>query len=303
MILFGYTLMCLIFGTTFLAIKIGIDAGAPPFFSAGIRFFLAGLILFLWMVWKRKASLSLLLHKEMVITGIGLTFGVFATLYWAEQYVTSGIASVLAATAPLMILLLQSSIFRQKVSVTAMLGCFLGFTGVILLLLPNDYAEVSTLWIFGCIAILIGQLFYSSGAVYSKRVIERFQHTSPIALNAAQMMYGGGMLLFLSFFTEKMYIESVLSTNALLSLLYLIIFGSMIGHSLFYWLVAKTNPVLPSTWLYISPLIAISLGVTFYNELLSIYSMVGGITIIIGIVLINLDNLRYLVGHTKTREY
>lgn len=81
MIILAYGLVCLIFGTTFLAIKIGVDAGAPPFFSAGLRFFLAGAILFLWMVWKRKANFSLLLRKEMLFTGATLTFGTFATLY------------------------------------------------------------------------------------------------------------------------------------------------------------------------------------------------------------------------------
>ena len=69
----------------------------------------------------------------------------------------------------------------------------------------------------------------------------------------------------------------------------------MMGHTIFYWLVAKTNPVFPATWLYISPLIALSLGVMFYHEPLSVMSLVGGITIIIGIVLINLSNLKQLL--------
>jgi drug/metabolite transporter (DMT)-like permease len=295
MVLFNYVIMCLIFGTTFLAIKVGINAGLSPFFAAGIRFFLAGMILFLWMIWKRKARVSLLFCKEMFLTGIGLTFGVFATLYWAEQYLSSGIAAVLSATAPLMILLLQTSISRQRLSVTSWAGCIVGFVGVILLVLPGVTITFSKFWLFGCIAILIGEVFYSTGAVYSRRVIQRFQDTSPIALNAAQMMYGGGMLLALSLFTEKVHFESMLSQNAVISLLYLIIAGSMMGHTIFYWLVAKTNPVFPSTWLYISPLIALSLGFFLYNEPLSFLSLIGAITIIVGIVLINLDNLRQIV--------
>jgi drug/metabolite transporter (DMT)-like permease len=296
MIIFSYLLMCVIFGTTFLAIKVGIDAGAPPFFSAGIRFLLAGLILFVWMVWKRRAKVSLLLRKEMLITGIGLTFGTFSALYWAEQYVTSGIAAVLSATGPIMILLLQAIILRQKVSVQSMSGCFIGFAGVILLLLPSISVEVNLFWVFGCIMILVGEIFYSSGALYSKHVIQRFTDTSPIALNAAQMMYGGGMLLLLSLFTEHVNIESILTLNTVSSLLYLIVIGSMMGHSIFYWLVAKTNPVFPSTWLYISPLIAVGLGVLLYNEVISWIAVTGVVTIIIGIVLVNIDALRQLIG-------
>lgn len=295
MILFNYILMCLIFGTTFLAIKVGIDAGASPFFSAGIRFFLAGVILFLIMVWKRKASVSILFCKEMFLTGLGLTFGVFAPLYWAEQYLSSGIAAVLSATAPLMILLLQTSISRQKLSFTSWAGCLVGFAGVILLILPVITITFSMFWMFGCIAVLFGQFFYSAGTVYSRHVIKRFQDTSPITLNAAQMMYGGGMLLVLSLFTEQVSMESMLTPSALISLLYLIIVGSMMGHTIFYWLVAKSNPVFPSTWLYISPLIALNVGFFLYNEPLSFLSLVGGITIIVGIILVNMDNLKQLV--------
>ncbi|EJL27701.1 DMT family transporter [Brevibacillus sp. BC25] len=297
MVLLNYVVMCLIFGTTFLAIKVGIDAGAPPFFSAGIRFFLAGVILFSFMLWKKQARLSLLLHKEMFFTGIGLTFGTFATLYWAEQHISSGIAAILSATAPLMVMLLQTGISRQKLSAISWAGCLVGFAGVVLLILPGATTiSFSFLWLAGCIAVLFGQIFYSAGAVYSRSVIQRFQDTSPIALNAAQMMYGGAMLLVLSLFTEQVHIESMLTANAIISLLYLIVVGSMMGHTIFYWLVAKTNPVFPSTWLYISPLIALSLGVILYNEPLYLLSLAGGITIIVGIILINMDGLKKLMG-------
>lgn len=295
MVLFNYIAMCLIFGTTFLAIKMGIDAGASPFFSAGIRFFLAGVILFSWMYWKKKASLSILFSKEMLFTGIGLTFGVFAALYWAEQYISSGIAAILSATAPLQILLLQTIMSRQKLSASAWAGCIVGLTGVILLLMPGLAINLNKFWVLGCIVVLVGQLFYSGGAVYSRHVIQRFHHTSPIALNAAQMMHGGFLLLLLSLFTEQAHIETMFTPTAALSLLYLIFVGSMMGHTIFYWLVAKTNPVFPSTWLYISPLISLSLGFFLYDEPLTVLSLIGGVTIIFGIVLVNLENLKKLV--------
>ncbi|MGF9818927.1 DMT family transporter [Brevibacillus agri] len=296
MVFANYIAMCLIFGTTFLAIKVGIDAGAPPFFSAGIRFFLAGLILFAVMAWKKQAPLSILLRKEMVFTGICLTFGVFATLYWAEQHLSSGIAAVLSATAPLMVMLLQTGLSRQKLSASSWAGCLIGFGGVILLLLPGLTFSFSMLWVAGCIAVLFGQVFYSAGAVYSRRVSQQFKDVSPITLNAAQMMYGGILLLIASAFTEQVHMEFLLSPQAVLSLLYLIFVGSMMGHTIFYWLVAKTNPVFPSTWLYISPLIALALGVALYQEPLYLSSLTGGIAIIAGIVMINWKTLQQLVA-------
>ncbi|MDQ0875678.1 drug/metabolite transporter (DMT)-like permease [Paenibacillus sp. V4I3] len=300
MIIFNYLLVCLIFGTTFLAIKVGVDASTPPFFSAGIRFFVAGLILFFWMVWKKKANLSLLIHKEMLLTGIGLTFGTFSTLYWAEQYVSSGFAAVLSATAPMMMLVLQTLVLRQKTTSRSAFGCILGFVGIVLLLLPHLTITANIRWIIGCVAILVGQIFYSSGALYSKRVIQRFPQASPIALNAAQMIYGGLLLLILSLFTENVDINSLLSARAIGSLLYLIVIGSMVGHSLFYWLVAKTNPVFPTTWLYVSPTIALTFGVLLYGETITWVSAIGVITIITGTVFANLDSLKQLIHKRRT---
>ncbi|MBM6995301.1 EamA family transporter [Paenibacillus sp. DXFW5] len=295
MILINYLIVCLIFGTTFLAIKIGVDHAVPPFFSAGIRFLAAGAILFLWMVWRKKADFALLLRKEMLVTGGLLTFGTFSFLYWAEQYVTSGIAAVLSATGPLMILLMQMIVLRQKATRRAVLGIIIGFAGVMLLVLPNlTSVQDESRWVIGCAAILTGEVLYSIGALYTKRVTQSYAEVSPIALNAAQMIYGGLLLLILSGFTERVTAEDLLQPSALGSLLYLTVVGSMVGHSLFYWLVAKTNPVFPSTWLYVSPLIAMTIGVLFYGETAGWFAVLGGITIIAGTVLTNLDSLRQL---------
>ncbi|WP_169082315.1 DMT family transporter [Paenibacillus sp. PL91] len=300
MIIINYLLICFIFGTTFLAIKIGVDASTPPFFSAGIRFFVAGLLLFLWLVWKKKASFALLIHKEMFITGIGLTFGTFATLYWAEQYVSSGIAAVLSATAPMIILVLQVLVMRQKTSARSVFGCLLGFAGIVILLLPRLSLSHDIGWIIGCVAILFGQIFYASGTLYSKRVIQRFPQASPIALNAVQMIWGGLLLLILSSITEQVDIQSMLTTKAIGSLLYLIVIGSMVGHSLFYWLIAKTNPIFPATWLYISPTIALVLGVLLYGETITWLSVIGVFTIIGGTICANLDSLKLLIDKRRT---
>lgn len=295
MIMLAYGLVCLIFGTTFLAIKIGVDAGAPPFFSAGLRFFIAGTLLFLWMVWKGKADFKLLLRKEMLLTGATLTFGTFAALYWGEQYVSSGLAAVLSATGPIMILLLQTFILRQKASAVSLFGCILGLTGVLLLVLPNLALKVSTLWFIGCIVILLGEISYSVGAVLSKKVSNGLAEVSPIALNAAQMMYGGLLLLILSLATEKLDLAAQFSLPFSLSLLYLTVIGSMVGHSLFYWLVAKTDPVFPSTWLYVAPPIAVGVGVLFYNETVNGLTLIGIVTILAGTMLVNAAALKGFV--------
>ncbi|MEO3947326.1 EamA family transporter [Gorillibacterium sp. CAU 1737] len=302
MIMLAYSLVCLIFGTTFLAIKVGVDAGAPPFFSAGLRFFLAGLILFLWMVGKGKARFSLLLCKEMLFTGAMLTFGTFSTLYWAEQHISSGLASVLSATGPIMILLLQTALLRLRAPRRALWGCLIGFAGVLLLVLPSLAFRPSPLWFIGCAAVLVGEFSYAAGALYSKKVITAFSETSPIALNAVQMMYGGILLFLLSLATESVHPQVFLSFQTAGSLLYLTVVGSMVGHTLFYWLVAKTNPVFPSTWLYVSPPIAVGVGFLLYGEVVSGLTLLGVFTIIAGTVLVNADALKQLLRRPQSRR-
>jgi drug/metabolite transporter (DMT)-like permease len=294
MVFINYVIMCLIFGTTFLGIKIGVDAGMPAFFSAGLRFFIAGILLFIFLVWKGKAKVNLLFHKEMLVTGICL-FGTFSTLYWAEQYVTSGVAAVLSATGPMMILAIQSIIMKEKGSRSALIGCFIGLIGVAFLVSPGFSDEINVIWAVGCLAVIVGEVFFASGTVYAKKVTKKFDTTSPFALNAAQMIYGGLLLFLTSFLTETIDLKSFQSTASIGSLVYLIVFGSMVAHSLYYWLVARTNPVFPSTWLYISPLIAVVIGVVFYHEYISWVTGIGALTILAGSFLVNWETLSGLL--------
>ncbi|ALC83979.1 MULTISPECIES: DMT family transporter [Bacillus] len=306
MVYAAYLTICFIFGTTFLAIKIGVDEGFPPFLSAGIRFFVAGLILFLWMAWRKKASFSLLLKKEMMITGMCLTFGTFATIYWAEQYISSGIAAVLCATAPLMIVIIQTTVLKQKSSRLGFIGCVVGLLGVVLLTLPSLKGEMHVNWLIGCIVVLLGQVFYASGSVYMKHISHRMGDASPVTLNAAQMILGGLMLIGLSLVTEPVSFEAFSSVPAVSSVLYLIVVGSMIGHSLYYWLVIKTGPVFPSTWLYVAPFIALTLGVLLYNEFFSWTTVLGGLTIVAGVLMVNANHLLRLLRKSpvsKTTSY
>lgn len=287
----AYLSMCLIFGTTFLAIKIGNDAGLPPFFAAGVRFCLAGTILFVWCLCSRKTSIKLLLRKEVIIIGSCLTFMTFAGLYYGEQYISSGVAAVLSATGPIMIIGIQTWVLKKKASALSLLGCLTAFVGVILILVPELTIQAGGMWLAGACAVLIGEVFYASGSVYSGATRSRLSGYSPLAVNGAQMLYGGLMLLIISFITEQPDPEVLLSSGAAGSVLYLTIFGSMIGHSLFYFLVTKTGPLFPSTWLYISPMIALGVGMLFYGEHVTLLTTFGSVIIIGGLIMANWHTL------------
>jgi drug/metabolite transporter (DMT)-like permease len=292
MIIFNYLLMCAIFSTTFLAIKIGVEAGLPPFLSAGLRFLLAGAFIFLWMILQRKAKPSLLLRKEFLLIGMTSTFLTFATLYWAEQHVSSGIAAILSATGPMMILMIQSVVMRKNARRSDYWGCAIGFAGVCLLIMPEMAMGSDLIWILSCIAILIGEIGYSVGSLATRKLSFDMPDISPITINAVQMMYGGAALLLLSLFSEHVQWNGILTLPAIGSVLYLTMVGSMLGHSLYAWLLKATNAFFPSTWLFVSPIIALGLGAFLYGEAISLYSIVGSMLIIGGILVLNLPELR-----------
>ncbi|KEK23397.1 DMT family transporter [Bacillus gaemokensis] len=291
MVIFNYILICMIFGTTFLTIKIGIEAGAPPLFSAGIRFFLAGGILIIIFILKRKHVGLHLLSKRIVYAGFCLTFMTFATLYWAEQYISSGLAAILSATGPMMILLLQVKQNKTKLKREQFLALIIALIGVVCISLPGMHQQFTLIWSIACLVILVGELFYGIGSIRSKEILSDLPKVSPFLINGIQMFYGGVFLLISSIFIEHPNLAILTSWSVQWPILYLIFVGSIGGHGLYYWLLSKTNPVFPSTWLYVSPLIAVITGYIFLDEPIQPVMGIGACLILIGVFLANRSTL------------
>ncbi|PFT61713.1 EamA family transporter [Bacillus cereus] len=292
MVIFNYILVCIIFGTTFLTIKIGIEAGAPPLFSAGIRFFLAGIILMFIFKLKRKEIMPHIFSKRIMYAGFCLTFMTFASLYWSEQYISSGLAAVLSATGPMMILLIQAKRNREKLQKEQLVALVIALAGVIFVSLPGMHQQVSFIWSIACIVLVIGELFYGIGSIRSKEILSDLSNVSPFLINGIQMFYGGILLLIASIIVEQPNVTVLTSWSVQWPILYLIFIGSIGGHGLYYWLLSKTNPVFPSTWLYVSPLIAIIVGYIILGEPLNPTMGMGACLILIGVFLANRSTLR-----------
>ncbi|MFJ6189586.1 DMT family transporter [Bacillus thuringiensis] len=292
MVIFNYILVCIIFGTTFLTIKIGIEAGAPPLFSAGIRFFLAGIILMIIFKLKRKEIMPHIFSKRIMYAGFCLTFMTFASLYWSEQYISSGLAAVLSATGPMMILLIQAKRNREKLQKEQLVALVIALIGVIFVSLPGMHQQVSFIWSIACIVLVIGELFYGIGSIRSKEILSDLSNVSPFLINGIQMFYGGILLLIASIIVEQPNVTVLTSWSVQWPILYLIFIGSIGGHGLYYWLLSKTNPVFPSTWLYVSPLIAIIVGYIILGEPLNSTMGMGACLILIGVFLANRSTLR-----------
>ncbi len=291
MVLLSYVIMCLIFGTTFLAIKLGLEAGLDPYLSAGIRFFIAGaIVILICSLRKMKFPSSFTMYRHLLIIGFCLTTCTFATLYWAEQYIPASLAALLSAIGPMVITLMLSVKARKPLMPVQWIGLLLGFSGVMMITIPSISFSLGSLWLIACVVVIVGEIFYCIGTVRSNEVMQT--DISPFILNGFQMLFGGTMLLILSFVTETPNFHVLVEPNALLSLFYLTFIGSLGGHSLYYWLIKKTNPSFPATWLYVSPFIALALDLGIRQEPITSAMVFGGICIISGVFVMNQRLLR-----------
>jgi drug/metabolite transporter (DMT)-like permease len=299
MVLVNYLLVCLIFGTTFLAIKLGIEAGAPPLCSAGIRFLVAGLIVITFYAAKNRDILRFLRHKKAIGVGLCSTFVSFAGLYWSEQYIPSGLSAVISALSPMMVFLVQSLNDGKKPSWWQLMGLLSGALGVWLISLPGMTGGVSIRWSAGIAAAAAGSLFYGIGAVISRRFFDEAPACPPFLLNGIQMFYGGAMLLAASFLLESPDWSTVLNPSVSWSILYLMLAGSIGGHGLYFWLVHRTNPVFPSTWVYISPIVALLVGSALLGEHIAPAVAAGTVLVLCGVFMVNREVLLHYFQSRK----
>lgn len=279
-----YGLMCLIFGTTFLAIKVGVDAGAPPFLFAGTRFFFAGFtVLAAVKLLHGEISLRAGERRDVLLVGIFMTAIMFGCLYWGERYISSSIAALLAATTPIMIVIVEwFQGTRESIWIKGC-GLLISFIGVGIAVFPALGVDVTKEALLAVVVILAAEVGCVYGTMTSKKILSA--GLNPALLNGWQMLIGGTILMLLSLVTESA--EVIINDKVFGSWAYLVVFGSLVGHGSYYWLVHRAGPLLPSTWTYISPVIAQFIGYYVLSEYLSGYSFIGVSLVLWGVFLVS----------------
>ncbi|RAL24265.1 DMT family transporter [Thermoflavimicrobium daqui] len=279
----GYLIMCLIFGTTFLVIKLGMTDTMPPFFFAAIRFFLAGALIILYFGFRKKLpQLTWKKTIDIAVVGILMTTIPYAALYWSEQYISSGVAAILVSTGPIFTTILSIASGTLQFRVYLLIGLFFSIAGTVLITGFHDDVVGAFALVSKCI-LVIAELFFAWGAVRSKKMMEDM---SPLVFNGLQLLFASFGLFLLSFLFENMSTISF-SPHSIAALFYLTIVASIIALGIFYWLVQKTNAVFPATWTYVAPVIAMIVGAIFLHEKITWQNIFGGISVLIGIVIIN----------------
>ncbi len=277
----------IVWGSTYLAIRFAVET-IPPFFHAGVRFLVSGLILLIWRRASGDAWPTPRQWRNTAIIGLLLLLGGNGMVGWAEQTIPSGIAALIVGASPLFMVLLEA--LRPggaKPSWQAILGLLVGFGGIYLLVGPSEIsgsgAQLNPL---GVGALLIACLLWSSGSVFSKSAE---LPKSSLMTTGAEMIVGSIGLFIVSAITGEWsgYSISAVSMNSILALLYLIFIGSLIGFVSFGWLLKNAPISLVSTYAYVNPVVAVLLGAWLAAEPLEPRTWLAATIIIGSVVLIN----------------
>ena len=260
--LIAYLVVCVFWGSTYLAIKVGVTE-LPPFLFAGLRFLVAGLVLLVLARALRDPLPKKGDWGTLAIVGLLLLAGGNAFVVWSEQYVGSGIASIFVVTVAMWTALFDAVIpgGQSDLNWRIIAGLLLGFLGT-LLLVGATPAEILAADKRGPIALTIASASWSLGSVYAKRHPTK---ASPYMGAAFQMIVGGGSVALVGTLLGE-WPSWQLSTRGIGAIAYLVVFGSILGFSAYTYALRHASATIVGTYAYVNPVIAVLLGWLLLQE-------------------------------------
>ena len=288
----GFAIVSFVWGSTWLAIKIGLGS-IPPFFGAGIRFAIASVIL-LVIVRLKRVHVPFTPEAKRVYLVLGtLSFGIcYALVYWGEQYISSGLCSVLFAAYPLCVAFFSHFFLeRERLTPFKIAGIALGAAGLIVIF-SADLRLSDASAVRGMAAVLVSTVLQAFALVLTKKY---GQAISPFAMNCVGMTIATLLLLGLGITLERGK-PIVLDGAAVGSLLYLAAVGSVLAFVTYYWLLKRIEAVYLSITSLINPIIAVILGALLLGESLAPGTAAGAGLVLLGLLTVNGKQL-----YAKTR--
>jgi drug/metabolite transporter (DMT)-like permease len=280
----AFAAVYLIWGSTYLAIRFVIET-LPPFFMAGTRFLIAGLFLYVLARWRSNSQVSISHWRTAVVVGGFLLLGGHGAVVFAEQWIPSGLTSLLIATVPLWMGLIDWLRCGSKLDIRVASGLVLGFAGVVLLIGSMETLGGSYIDIIGAAIVVFGSFLWANGSLYSRSAK---MPSSPFLATAMEMIAGGLLLLLASLITGepgRVRLDLV-SARSAIAWLYLIVFGSLIAFTSYTWLLKKTTTAKVSTYAYVNPVVAMFLGWALAEESLTIQNVLAAVVILTSVLVI-----------------
>jgi drug/metabolite transporter (DMT)-like permease len=283
--LMAFAIIYFVWGTTYLAIRVGVDE-VPPFLLAAMRFLIAGGVLYGWMIARGERSPTA--RQWMAASAIAILIFVldYGLLFWAEQRVPSGIAAVMMATIPTFMALSEIIILRtRQLTARLTMALLIGIGGVVVLVSRSLNLAGAPIDRMGALALIVAAISWSLGSVITRKVS---LPPSKAMSSGAQMLAGGAFLALTAAALGEFrsFHPSAVSRGAWLALLYLIVAGSIIGFTAYLWLIHHESPTKVGTYAYVNPVVAVVVGYFLGGETLGLRTILGTLFVLTSVVVI-----------------
>src|SRR5712691_10234447 len=284
-ILLAFAVLNLIWGSTYLGIRLAIDS-IPPVLMAGSRYLTAGLILYGIARARGATRPPAITWRSSLIVGGFLLLGGNGGVTISEQYIDTGLAAVIVATVPIYIVLLSwATGLTPRPKLPVLLGLAGGFLGVGILMAPSMHfsANESQHPEIGILILLVASFLWSVGSLYSRGAQNA---DSPFLAAAQQMICGGALLLLAGVFTREKFHPAAISSHSVWAWIYLVLIGAIIGFGAYIYLLRHCDPAKVATYAYVNPIVAVILGALFAHETVTLRTLLAAASIIGSVALI-----------------
>jgi drug/metabolite transporter (DMT)-like permease len=285
--LLAFAIIYFVWGSTYLAVRVGVRE-VPPLILAAMRFSVAGLVLFGWVLARGERAPSLREWRSASILGMVIFLFDYGLLFWAEQRVPSGIAAVMLATIPVFMALSEIIFLRtQRLTVRLALALLIGLGGVGVLMSRALNLGGAPIDKGGAIALIFASISWSAASVLARKLP---LPSSKVMSSGAQMLAGGILLIIAAgaFGEFRNFHPSVVSRGVWFALVYLIVAGSIVGFTAYVWLIHHESPTKVGTYAYVNPIVAVLVGYFLGGEALSARTILGTVFILISVVVITI---------------
>jgi drug/metabolite transporter (DMT)-like permease len=283
--LLAFAIIYFVWGSTFLAIRVGVRE-VPPLILAAMRFFTAGAILYVWMIARGERAPTPREWRSASLLGMVIFVFDYGLLFWAEQRVPSGIAAVMLATIPAFMALSEIIFLRtRRLTVRLVVALLVGIGGVAVLMAHSLNLGGAPIDKVGAVALIFASISWSVASVMTRKLAL----PDSKVMSAGSQMLAGGMFLALGAAILGEFHDfhpSIVSREVWLSLLYLIVAGSIIGYTAYVWLIYHESPTKVGTYAYVNPIVAVLVGYFLGGEALSARTIVGTLFILVSVVVI-----------------
>jgi len=278
-----YIMLCLIWGSTWLVIKLGLE-DAPPIWSAALRFILAAALLYgINHVAKQRYPVGWRNKWRAAWPGIFTFFGSYALTYMGENHITSALAAILFAVFPFFIMALMPLMVKtERVGIRSLIGAVVGFGGVVMIF--AEPVQIGSGALIGMIFLILSPICAAIGSVS----VKAYFHDEPVFPMITLQMTVGAILLTLTALVFEPFSDFKFTTTSVGAIVFLASFGSIITFGSYYWLLKRVRLVTMSMIALITPVVAMFMGYIFLKEELTVGNYIGAALVLMGVAIVNI---------------